>query len=70
MRHQQHVEHIYTLQVPMMVVFGKPIVMPKIDNPSGVEIRKYLDLYIIAMEGICERHKKQAGYGNTIFKVL
>ena len=54
----------------MTVVFGKPIVLPKIDNPSETEIRKYLDLYISAMEAICEQHKHQAGYGNTVFKVM
>ena len=57
-------------QVPMTVVFGKPIVLPKIDNPTESEIRKYLGLYIAAMEGICERHKVQAGYGDTRFTVL
>lgn len=54
----------------MTVVFGKPIVLPTIDNPSESEIRKYLNMYIAAMEGICERHKVQAGYGNTIIRVL
>lgn len=54
----------------MMVVFGKPIVLPKIDNPSESEIHKYLGLYITAMESICERHKVQAGYGDTTFTVL
>lgn len=57
-------------KVPMMVVFGKPIVLPKLDDPSQDEIRTYLNLYITAIEGICERYKHQAGYGDTIFKVL
>lgn len=54
----------------MMVVFGKPIVLPKLVDPSQSEINKYLNLYITAMEGICERHKDEAGYGDTIFKVV
>ena len=54
----------------MTVVLGKPIVLPKLDNPSESTIRKYLDLYIAAMEGICERHKAQAGYGDITFTVL
>ena len=58
------------MQVPMTVVFGKPIILPQIDDPTEKEIRKYLDLYISAMEGICERHKQIAGYGNTVFKVV
>lgn len=57
-------------KVPMHVVFGKPIELPRIESPSDAEIRKYLDLYIAAMEGICENHKHTAGYGDTIFKVV
>ena len=53
-----------------MVVFGPPIVLPQMENPSESEVRKYLNMYISAMEGICERHKEMAGYGDTIFKVV
>ena len=54
----------------MMVVFGKPIELPQIDDPTQEEIKKYLNLYITAMERICERYKDEAGYGNTVFKVV
>ncbi len=62
--------HHVMLQVPMLVVFGKPLELPKIKNPSDDEVQKYLQMYIEAMEALCEKHKNSAGYGNTIIKVV
>lgn len=54
----------------MLVVFGKPIELPKIKDPSKDEVQKYLQLYISAMKGLCEKHKQDAGYGDTTFSVV
>jgi len=63
--------HLWSvLQVPMLVVFGKPIELPKMDHPSKEEIQKYLQLYINAMQALCQKHKDSAGYGGTTFKVV
>jgi hypothetical protein len=63
--------HLWSvLQVPMLVVFGKPIELPKMDHPSKEEIQKYLQLYVNAMQALCQKHKDSAGYGGTTFKVV
>ena len=54
-------------QVPVTVVLGKPIACPQIDDPTEVEIHKYLQLYIAATESICLRYTAQAGYPDTVF---
>ena len=54
----------------MLVVFGKPIELPKTEHPSKEEIQKYLQLYINAMQALCQKHKDGAGYGGTTFKVV
>ena len=62
--------HMYVLQVPVHVVFGLPIELPRIDSPSADQIHHYLQLYIEAMEALCEKHKHRAGYGSTLYKVV
>lgn len=57
-------------KVPMLVVFGKPIELPKMEHPSKEEIQKYLQLYINAMQALCQKHKDSAGYGGTTFQVV
>lgn len=54
----------------MLVVFGKPIELPKLEHPSKEEIQKYLQLYVSAMQALCQKHKDSAGYGGTTFKVV
>ena len=54
----------------MLVVFGKPIELPKTEHPSKEEIQKYLQLYVSAMQALCQKHKDGAGYGGTTFKVV
>jgi len=51
----------------MLVVFGKPIELPKMEHPSNEEIQKY---HINAMQALCQKHKDNAGYGGTTFKVV
>lgn len=62
--------HYITMQVPMYIVIGAPLLLPQISNPSDDQVRKFLDLYIDAMESLCSRHKHDAGYGNTEFLVV
>ena len=54
----------------MHVVFGKPIELPKLGNTTDEEVQKYLDAYIHAMEQLCQKHKHEAGYGKTVFRVV
>lgn len=53
------------LQVPMTIVVGKPIEVPKVDNPSDEEVEKYLQQFIAAIQGIWDRHKEETGYAAT-----
>ena len=58
------------MQVPVHVVIGSPVVLPQISNPSDKEVQHYLDLYITAMERLCERYKHETGHGNVQFHVV
>ena len=58
------------MQVPIHIVIGPPLVLPQISNPSDDDARKYLNLYIDAMQDLCSRHKHDSGYGNTQFVVI
>jgi len=49
------------------VVVGKPIVLPKINNPSRDEVRHWHDKYIAALIRIFEEHKEEY-YGHEIAK--
>lgn len=51
-------------------MIGSAILLPKLSNPSDDQVRKYLDMYIAAMEGLCSRHKHKAGYGTTDFVIV
>ena len=54
----------------MHVVIGTPMLTPKIDNPTNEEVQRYLDMYITAMEKLCERYKHETGHGSMQFQVV
>lgn len=49
-------------KVQLHQVFGKPIQVPKIVNPSDEDIDKYHQLYIQGIVDIYEQHKVEYGF--------
>ena len=60
----------WLLKVPVHVVIGTPMHTPQMDNPTDKEVQVYLDMYITAMEKLCERYKHETGHGNMQFHVV
>lgn len=56
--------------MPVHVVIGTPMHMPQMDNPTDKEVQVYLDMYISAMEKLCERYKHETGHGDMQFHVV
>ena len=54
----------------MHVVIGKPIQTPQKDRPADKEVQLYLDMYITAMERLCEEYKHDAGHADMQFLVV
>lgn len=48
-------------QVPVTVVVGKPIEVPKVEHPSNEEVQKYLDQFIEELVALFERNKEECG---------
>ncbi len=44
------------------MVIGKPIEVPKTEQPSSAEVEKYLDTFKQELSALFERHKVAAGY--------
>ena len=57
-------------QVPMHMVIGKPIPTPHMDDPSDKDVQLYLNVYITAMERLCEKYKHETGYADMQFQVV
>lgn len=57
------------MQVPMHLVFGKPIEVPIIKDPSKQQTQEYLDKYITAMTELYHRHKDANGYSDVKLEV-
>ncbi|GAB4815313.1 hypothetical protein N2152v2_002359 [Parachlorella kessleri] len=51
-------------KVPMTIVVGRPIPVPKLENPSDAEVAKYLDHFIHSIQRIWDDYKEKAGYKN------
>lgn len=49
-------------RVPMHVVVGRPIAMPKDPNPSDEMVERYLSAYIDALQVLFDSHKATAGH--------
>ncbi len=60
----------FVTQVPVHVVIGTPVLLPQMDNPTDEEVQQYLDMYITAMEKLCERYKHETGHGDMQFQVV
>ena len=53
----------------MHLVFGKPIEVPTIKEPSKPQTQEYLDKYITAMTTLYHRHKDAHGYADVKLEV-
>ena len=59
-----------TFPVPIHMVIGRPIELPKIDNPSQEQLEQYLGQFIQALVRIFEDYKVQAGHASLQLQVL
>lgn len=48
--------------VKLLVVVGKPLVLPKIPNPTKEEVKIWHDKYMVALQTLYDNHKEEA-YG-------
>jgi 2-acylglycerol O-acyltransferase 2 len=51
-------------------VIGKPILVPKMDNPSDDDVRKYHALYVEQISSIFEAHKSNYGMGKISLRIM
>lgn len=58
------------LQVPMHVVIGMPLPTPQMDNPCDEDVQHHLNLYITAMERLCEKYKHETGHADMQFQIV
>ena len=60
----------WQLQVPMHVVIGTPLPTPQMHNPSDEDVQRHLNLYITAMERLCEEYKHETGHADMQFQIV
>lgn len=52
-------------RVPVTVVVGKPIPVPKVENPSEEMVTEYLQRFISGLQGVFDRYAADFGHPNT-----
>lgn len=52
-------------QVPMTIVVGRPIRLPKVEEPTNEQVEEALEQFIAAVEGLFDKHKAAAGHAET-----
>jgi len=57
-------------KVSQLLVIGKPLVVPKLSNPTHQEVQHHLDAFIEAMRRIYQRHQAVAGYPDSKLIVM
>lgn len=62
--------HALALQVPLHVVIGMPLPTPQMDNPRDEDVQHHLNLYITAMERLCEKYKHETGHADMQFQIV
>ena len=60
----------WSMQVPMHVVIGTPLQTPQMDNPCDEDVQHHLDLYITAMERLCDKYKHETGHADMQFQIV
>ena len=64
----------YTLipfRTPLNIVFGTPLELPKVENPSNKLVEKYLDKYVTLVEQLYYEHRgKYETYENKDLEIL
>ena len=54
----------------MHVVIGTPLQTPQMDNPCDEDVQHHLNLYITAMERLCEKYKHETGHADMQFRIV
>lgn len=57
-------------QIPLYIVVGKPIPVPKNPNPTEKEIDAVHATYMQELEQLFEKHKEECGYGDRTLTVI
>lgn len=61
---------LLTFEVPVHMVIGKAIEVPKVENPSQEQIDVYLQRFINALDRLFHEYKDRAGHGKTRLEIL
>lgn len=56
-------------RVPIDIVIGRPIKVPKQDHPDNATVQEYLDKFIDAMQNMFESRKAEFGYPNLRLEI-
>lgn len=59
-----------TFPVPVQVVIGKPIELPKLDDPSQEQINHYLQQFIEGLAAVFSDYKGRLGHEHVQLHVL
>ncbi len=67
---EQEVAAWFVGQVKITTVIGKPIELPKREQPSSEEVERYLLTFRTELAALFERHKAAAGYPNLELLII
>ena len=56
--------------MPVHVVIGKPVALPKQADPCDADVEKHLQRFIDAMQTMIDKHKSSAGHERTEFNII
>ena len=57
-------------RVPIVIVLGRPIEVPKVQDPSQEMVDQYLQRFIEEMAGLFERNKASAGCSQLQLQIV
>ena len=57
-------------RVPITIVMGQPIPVPKVQDPSQEMVEQYLQEFIKGMSGLFERNKVAAGFSQLQLEIM
>ena len=56
--------------VALHTVMGKPLTLPRIPQPTDVDVAKWHQTYMNHLDALFERHKTRFGYGDRKLEML
>lgn len=52
------------------MVIGKPIKVPRLEDPTHEDVQKYLCLFIYQLQTMYDKYKRAAGYPDSRLEIL